>query len=280
MVALVAAAVLRVGGRVIHTPAAVALAAAAFLLIVAGLPFPVIIAAAAAIGFAAGRANSELLGRRRGPRAEADQDAGPPDTSRLGRRLVRALVIWLVPVAALLLVGGVIGDLAGFFTLAALVTFGGAYAVLPFVASQAVNHYGWLTSKDMVAGLALGESTPGPLIMVNTFVGFLAGYHVEGGLGWGLVGRDDRHPGHVRAQLRLHHHRRADHRPDPGRRQLRQRPERDHDRGCGGDRRPGGVRGPACAGHTTAAPTGCCRRWRWRRSSPCGATGSASSRSC
>jgi chromate transporter len=56
------------------------------------------------------------------------------------------------------------------------------------VASAAVNHYGWLSSKDMVAGLALGESTPGPLIMVNTFVGFLAGYHVEGGLAWGVAG--------------------------------------------------------------------------------------------
>ena len=79
-------------------------------------------------------------------------------------------------------------QLAGFFTIAALVTFGGAYAVLPFVANSAVNHYGWLTSKDMVAGLALGESTPGPLIMVNTFVGFVAGYHVDGDLGWGLLG--------------------------------------------------------------------------------------------
>ena len=79
-------------------------------------------------------------------------------------------------------------ELAGFFTLAALITFGGAYAVLPFVADAAVNHYGWLTAHDMVAGLALGESTPGPLIMVNTFVGFVAGYNVEGGLAWGLVG--------------------------------------------------------------------------------------------
>jgi chromate transporter len=85
-------------------------------------------------------------------------------------------------------VGGLVGQLAGFFTLAALVTFGGAYAVLPFVASAAVNHYGWLSAQDMVAGLALGESTPGPLIMVNTFVGFVAGYNVEGGLAWGFAG--------------------------------------------------------------------------------------------
>jgi chromate transporter len=88
----------------------------------------------------------------------------------------------------LVLAGGVVGDLAGFFTLAALVTFGGAYAVLPFVANAAVNHYGWLSSKDMVAGLALGESTPGPLIMVNTFVGFVAGDHVGGSLAWGVLG--------------------------------------------------------------------------------------------
>ena len=88
----------------------------------------------------------------------------------------------------MLLAGGLVADLAGFFTLAALITFGGAYAVLPFVANAAVNHFGWLSADDMVAGLALGESTPGPLIMVNTFVGFLAGYNVEGGLAWGLLG--------------------------------------------------------------------------------------------
>ena len=98
------------------------------------------------------------------------------------------LAVWLVPLALLLLAGGLAAQLAGFFTLAALVTFGGAYAVLPFVAGAAVNHYGWLTAQDMVAGLALGESTPGPLIMVNTFVGFMAGYNVEGGLAWGFAG--------------------------------------------------------------------------------------------
>jgi chromate transporter len=101
---------------------------------------------------------------------------------------VKSLLIWLVPVALLLLAGGLVAELTGFFTLAALVTFGGAYAVLPFVAQAAVERFGWLTADDMVAGLALGESTPGPLIMVNTFVGFLAGYNVEGGLAWGLAG--------------------------------------------------------------------------------------------
>jgi chromate transporter len=188
VVALVAAAVIRVGSRVVHTPAAVALAAAAFGAIMAGVPFPLVIAVASAIGYAAGRRDASLLGRPAGHGGEDDDGAlGAPPVDLRGR-LVRALLIWLVPVAVAIAVGGVVGDLAAFFTLAALVTFGGAYAVLPFVASQAVNHYGWLTSRDMVAGLALGESTPGPLIMVNTFVGFSAGYRAEGGLGWGLLG--------------------------------------------------------------------------------------------
>jgi chromate transporter len=187
VVALVAAAVLRVGRRVVHTAAGVALAAAAFVAIVLGAPFLVILLVAALVGYVAGRADPRLLGRPSG-HGEDDDDAADRSEVRVGRRFVRALVIWLVPVAVLLLAGGVLGDLAGFFTLAALVTFGGAYAVLPFVANAAVNHYGWLSSKDMVAGLALGESTPGPLIMVNTFVGFLAGYHAEGGLVWGVAG--------------------------------------------------------------------------------------------
>ena len=189
VIALVAAAVIRVGGRVIHTPAALATAAVAFGLILVGVPFPIIIAVAALAGYAAGRRSPHLLGAPKGhgddEQAEPTEPAG---SGGLRRRFVKTLLIWLVPVAGLLLAGGLAGQLAGFFTLAALITFGGAYAVLPFVASAAVGHYGWLTSKDMVAGLALGESTPGPLIMVNTFVGFVAGYNVEGGLAWGVAG--------------------------------------------------------------------------------------------
>jgi chromate transporter len=190
VVALVAGAVLRVGSRVIHTRSAVALAVAAFTAIAAGVPFPVIVAVAGSIGYLAGRSNPELLGRPANHGEEAsdvDAAAAHPGVS-VRRRFARGLVIWLVPIAVLVAIGGTIGQLAGFFTAAALVTFGGAYAVLPFVANAAVNHYGWLTSKDMVAGLALGESTPGPLIMVNTFVGFVAGYHIEGNLAWGVLG--------------------------------------------------------------------------------------------
>ena len=188
VIALVAAAVLRVGSRVIHTPAALALAAVAFGLIVAGVPFPLIIALAALAGYLAGARRPGLFGK---PSDHVSEEDAADDLSRetgLRRRFVKTLLLWLVPLAALLLVGGLVAELAGFFTVAALITFGGAYAVLPFVADAAVNHYGWLSADDMVAGLALGESTPGPLIMVNTFVGFMAGYNIEGGIGWGLIG--------------------------------------------------------------------------------------------
>jgi chromate transporter len=186
VIALVAAAVLRVGGRVIHTPAALVLAAVAFGLLIVGVPFPLIIALAALLGFVVGREKPALFGTQVGHGDEEPEVAHPE--SGLRRRFVKSLLIWLVPLALLLLAGGLVAELAGFFTLAALVTFGGAYAVLPFVADAAVNRFGWLSADDMVAGLALGESTPGPLIMVNTFVGFLAGYNVEGGLAWGLIG--------------------------------------------------------------------------------------------
>ena len=188
VIALVAAAVLRVGGRVIKTPAAVALAVVAFGLLLAGLPFPAIIAIAAIAGYVTGRMRPALLGAASG---HGDDDEGTEEVraeSGLWRRFLKTILIWLVPVSLLLLVGGLVAELAGFFTLAALVTFGGAYAVLPFVAEAAVERFGWLSADDMVAGLALGESTPGPLIMVNTFVGFLAGYNVQGGLLWGLAG--------------------------------------------------------------------------------------------
>ena len=187
VIALVAAAVIRVGGRVIHTPAALGLAVVAFALLVASVPFPIIVALAALAGYLAGTRRPGLLGASSEHEEEAEAER-PPLEKGLRRRFVKTLLIWLVPVALLLAAGGLVAELAGFFTVAALVTFGGAYAVLPFVATAAVERFGWLTADDMVAGLALGESTPGPLIMVNTFVGFLAGYNVEGSLAWGLVG--------------------------------------------------------------------------------------------
>ncbi|WP_411278231.1 chromate efflux transporter [Gaiella sp.] len=186
VIALVAAAVIRVGQRVIRTPPALAMALIAFALLIVGVPFLAIIATAALTGYVVARYRPTLL---RTPSSHTDDELNPVRLeSGLRRRFIRTILVWLIPLTILLLIGGLVAELAGFFTLAALVTFGGAYAVLPFVADAAVDRFGWLTADDMVAGLALGESTPGPLIMVNTFVGFLAGYNVEGGLAWGLAG--------------------------------------------------------------------------------------------
>ncbi len=98
---------------------------------------------------------------------------------RTSQVLIAGMLLWLVPMAALTLMLGwahPLTQMSWFFTKAALMTFGGAYAVLPYVYQGAVTHYGWLTAGQMMDGLALGESTPGPLIMVVTFVGFVGGY--------------------------------------------------------------------------------------------------------
>ena len=176
---------------VLHGAAAVPLLVAAFASILAGAPFPVVIAAAAGAGIAIGRTHPAWLGRPAGHAGEGEDGALPSAQRPAGgmrRRIAIALAVWLVPVAAVIAYGGVWGDLAWFFTVAALITFGGAYAVLPFVASVAVSHFGWLTANQMVAGLGLGETTPGPLILVNTFVGYLAGYHAVGSTAGGVAG--------------------------------------------------------------------------------------------
>ena len=131
VIALVAAAVLRIGGRVIHTRAAFVMAAVAFGLIVAGLPFPLIIAVAALVGYLASTRRPGLLGKPSGHGGEEEEAGDSFRETGLRRRFVKTLLLWLVPLAALLLVGGLVAQLAGFFTLAALITFGGAYAVLP-----------------------------------------------------------------------------------------------------------------------------------------------------
>jgi chromate transporter len=186
VVGLVVAAVFRVGSRVTRTPITIGLATAAFVGLIAGVPFPLILVAAAAAALVMQRLSpGSFPGLGHG---EVTPDA-PSGRVRIDmRRTVTILAVWILPVVGLLLVGGVVAELAGFFSLAALVTFGGAYAVLPFVADQAVNTFGWLSAKDMVAGLALGETTPGPLIMVNTFVGYLAGWTAHGSHGWALTG--------------------------------------------------------------------------------------------
>ncbi len=180
---LVVDALLRVARRALHGPAAWALAAAAFAaLFLFALPFPVVVLAAAVIGLAAPQAfvaggHGQARG---GPPALLDAllAAEPDRISRLTAAARRAglvaLALWIWPVVLLMEAGGLYGDLAWFFSKMAVVTFGGAYAVLAYVAQEAVEHYGWLSAGQMLAGLGLAETTPGPLILVLQFVGYLA----------------------------------------------------------------------------------------------------------
>ena len=163
-----------------------ALASVSLLGTLWGLPFPAIVLGAAAWGY--------WMTRRAAPAApiyppeSADQNPHRPDRGL--RDLAWGLGAWVLSLGVLALVGGVghtLTQMGGFFTQAALLTFGGAYAVLPFVTQAAVDQYGWLTAAQMMDGLALGETTPGPLIMVVAFVGFLGG-HSQGLLGDPLLG--------------------------------------------------------------------------------------------
>ncbi|MCI0754962.1 chromate efflux transporter [Teichococcus vastitatis] len=193
---LVVEALLRVARRALRTRTAWALAAAAFVaLYVFALPFPVVVLAAALIGYSAPgafRAGSHGTAKD-GPPALLDAvlAADPGRPGRLAASAWRAgwlaVALWLLPVAALVLAGGgVFADVAWFFSKMAVVTVGGAYAVLAYVAQAAVQGYGWLTADQMLVGLGLAETTPGPLILVLQFVGFLAGYG-QGGLAWGVL---------------------------------------------------------------------------------------------
>ncbi|MGZ6799304.1 MAG: chromate efflux transporter [Mycobacteriaceae bacterium] len=196
VVAVVAQAVVRVGKRALGHPALIALAVAAFLALSAlRVPFPVVIAAAALAGWALGRWAPGTM------HAVAGHDTGEDETSPLipdgalhherpsRRHAVRVLALgvlaWGLPlgvVAALTGVHSVFTTQGLFFSGAAMVTFGGAYAVLAYVAQKAVEVYGWLAPGEMVRGLALAESTPGPLIMVVQFVAFLGAYRDPGSL--------------------------------------------------------------------------------------------------
>ncbi len=193
---LVIEALLRVGRRALKGPAAWSLAAAAFAaLFLFAVPFPVVVLGAGLVGYAApGRFGGAGHGRAQdGPAAAIDAalDADPTRAGRFaasGRRAgLVALAAWLLPVALLMPGGGVYADIAWFFSKMAVVTFGGAYAVLAYVAQDAVGFYGWLSAPEMLTGLGLAETTPGPLILVLQFVGFLAGFRAPGAL-TGLAG--------------------------------------------------------------------------------------------
>jgi chromate transporter len=192
---IVVEALIRVAKRALRGAVPWLLAAAAFAaLFVFAVPFPVVVLAAAAVGyalphlFAAGGHGSA----KDGPPALLDAllAAEPERIARLSGAAKRAgliaVALWVWPVA-LLMEGGVFGDIAWFFSKMAMVTFGGAYAVLAYVAQEAVEQYRWLSAADMLAGLGLAETTPGPLILVLQFVGFLAGWN-HGGLLAGVAG--------------------------------------------------------------------------------------------
>jgi chromate transporter len=193
VVAVVAQAVVRIGRRALTHPLLVGLAIAAFVaLAVFGVPFPVVIATAALVGALGTRRIPALArsgrhnGGAAGPAPLIADDAlhsDRPSTRHTLLTLAIGLAVWTAPIALAALVTGaasVYTTQGLFFAGTALVTFGGAYAVLAFVAQQAVQTYGWLTAGDMVRGLALAETTPGPLIMVVQFVAFL-GAHADPG---------------------------------------------------------------------------------------------------
>ncbi len=201
--AIVVQAVWRIGGKVLRTPREApwlwAMAIGSFVAIaVLKLPFPLVVLSALALGWFGGRfAPAQFVSRSAHPRAAAqgtehvpaliDDDTPTPAHARFSRaRLLRVLLIggllWLLPMGLLLAWQGLQGTLPTmglFFSKAALLTFGGAYAVLPYVYQGAVLQHGWLSGPQMIDGLALGETTPGPLIMVVAFVGFLGGWHTE-----------------------------------------------------------------------------------------------------
>lgn len=180
VIALIAAATLRLARRMLCTAAAAGLAIAAFAAIeLLAMPFPIVVLAAGAAGFAASR---WMPGGRV---ALPEADRPPPRLRTLLRPLRAGLPLWLLPTALLLAILGVdsvFTRLALFLSGAAVVSFGGAYAVLAFVAQHAVEREGWLTASQMLDGLALGEATPGPLIQVVQFVAFLAAEGDPGGL--------------------------------------------------------------------------------------------------
>jgi chromate transporter len=193
VVAIVLAAAWRIGRRALKHPALWVISLAAFIAIFAlQLPFPLIVLGAGLLGALGGRFAPQVFaagsghaatGRRHGP-ALIDDGMPPPAhalyrRSRLAGLAAAGLALWALAMGLLAFFWGWQGALTQmgwFFTKAALLTFGGAYAVLPYVYQGAVDHFQWLTATQMIDGLALGETTPGPLIMVVAFVGFVAGW--------------------------------------------------------------------------------------------------------
>jgi chromate transporter len=191
--AIVIQAAHRIGSRALKNNLLLAIAAASFVAIFAlNVPFPLIVLAAALIGFVGGRMRPESFSAGGGHAASQanfgtaliNDDTPTPSHAvfsfkRLMQVLLSGFVLWALPMGYLVTQNGwdhTFTQMSWFFTKAALLTFGGAYAVLPYVYQGAVEQFGWITATQMIDGLALGETTPGPLIMVVAFVGFVGGY--------------------------------------------------------------------------------------------------------
>ncbi len=191
--AIVVHAAHRIGSRTLKNTWLWGIAAASFIAIfAANVPFPVIVVAAALIGYIGGRSAPDMfkaggghgkIDKSFGPAFIDDNTPAPEHTRFFWGRLAKigliSALLWTVPMVLLTTNYGwdhLLTQMSWFFTKAAFLTFGGAYAVLPYVYQGAVSHYEWLTPTQMIDGLALGETTPGPLIMVVAFVGFVGGY--------------------------------------------------------------------------------------------------------
>ena len=207
VLAIVIEAVVRIGKRALKNQILIGLAAAAFIgIFFFNVPFPIIIFGAALIGYIGGimgvaafqGGGSHGPAKAKGAEAVVDSLLGEQLPEHAKPNVLRSLkvsavwlALWLIPVAALLWAfgsGNVFSEIAVFFSKMAMVTFGGAYAVLAYVAQQAVEHYGWLKPGEMLDGLGMAETTPGPLIMVLQFVGFMAAFRDPGGLSPMLAG--------------------------------------------------------------------------------------------
>jgi chromate transporter len=193
VIAIVLEAVIRIGRRALRHPVLYVFAAAAFIaLYFLRIPFPIVVLVAAIAGAVLqtplpGVFRPPAHGGKSAPAEKTAVEEAPerayPSLGRTVKVVAICFVLWAIPVGALWAWRGgsdVLIQEALFFTLAAFVTFGGAYAVLSYIANVSVNHYGWLDADQMVQGLALAESTPGPLIMVTQYVGFFGAWNFPG----------------------------------------------------------------------------------------------------
>jgi len=175
---IVIEALIRIGKRALKTSLLLSLAAAAFVgIFFLGLPFPLIVAAAALIGYVVARRSPDQLGL--GEKVDSVAPPAKDHWQQFAIASVIGLILWWAPVALAALTFGpehVLVSIGMFFSKLAVVSFGGAYALLAYMAQEAVQTYGWMTAPEMVDGLGLAETTPGPLILVTQFVGFLAAF--------------------------------------------------------------------------------------------------------